>query len=280
MDENLLIRMMKGEKFHKMSGAGNDFIVIDNRDQHIPEALKPEFARRVCTRGMSVGADGILLLEDSDKATFRMRHFNADSTEGEMCGNGARCIARFAHLTGVAPNKMTIETLSGMVDAKVEGEQVTIRLNPVTLTSLHQKITVDGSPILVHYLEEGTPGLPHAVVYKDDLTFEGDITEEGRSIRYHPFFPRGTNVNFCRVIQKDEILNRTYERGVEDETLACGTGSAAVAAVSNRLGLCGTEVNIKMKGGTLKVTLSDPDMKNIYLTGDARVVYEASLTGE
>jgi len=272
--------MMKGEKFHKMSGAGNDFIVIDNRDQHIPEALKPEFARRVCTRGMSVGADGILLLEDSDKATFRMSHFNADSTEGEMCGNGARCIARFAHLTGVAPNKMTIETLSGMVDAKVEGEQVTIRLNPVTLTSLHQKITVDGSPILVHYLEEGTPGLPHAVVYKDDLTFEGDITEEGRSIRYHPFFPRGTNVNFCRVIQKDEILNRTYERGVEDETLACGTGSAAVAAVSNRLGLCGTEVNIKMKGGTLKVTLSDPDMKNIYLTGDARVVYEASLTGE
>jgi diaminopimelate epimerase len=209
-----------------------------------------------------------------------MRYFNADSTEGEMCGNGARCIARFAHLLGIAPSRMTIETMSGILEAVVEDAYVTISVNPVTLISLHQTITVDGNPLLIHYLEEGTPGLPHTVIYRDDLTFEGDIEDEGRTIRYHSFFPKGTNVNFCRVLEKDTLLNRTYERGVEHETLACGTGSTAVAAVSHLLGLCGTEVTVKAQGGTLKVTLSDPDLQKIYLSGDARITYRGSLTAE
>jgi diaminopimelate epimerase len=280
MDNKSLKASMKGIEFYKMSGAGNDFVVIDNRDAHIPEEIKPELARRVCERKISVGADGILLVEESDKATLRMRHFNADSTEGEMCGNGARCFARFAHLIGAAPQNMTIETMSGILEAEVLGESVTIRLNPVTLKNLHQKIKIDGNQLLIHYIEEGTPGLPHTVIYRDSLTFEGDIEEEGRKIRYHDFFPKGTNVNFCTVVGKDTILNRTYERGVEHETLACGTGSAAVAAVSHLLGLCGTEVNIEMKGGRLKVTLSDSDLNKIYLSGDARIVYKASLTDE
>lgn len=280
MNEKSLHENMKGIEFYKMSGAGNDFLVIDNRDAHIPEEIKPEFARIVCERKISVGADGILLVEESDKATLRMRHFNADSTEGEMCGNGARCLARFAHLIGAAPKNMTIETMSGILEAEVHGESATIRLNPVTLKKLHQKIEIDGKNLLIHYIEEGTPGLPHTVIYRDDLTFEGDIEEEGRKIRYHDFFPRGTNVNFCTVIGEDTILNRTYERGVEHETLACGTGSAAVAAVSHLLGLCGTDVNIEMKGGRLRVTLSDSDLNSIFLSGDARIVYKGSLTGE
>jgi diaminopimelate epimerase len=280
MNEESLNRFMEGQKFYKMSGAGNDFIVLDNRDQKLAEDMKPEFSRRVCRRRLSVGADGVLLVEESDKADFKMRHFNADSTEGEMCGNGARCIARFAHLLGIASHNMTIETMSGIVEAVVEDEYVTISLNPVTLVTLDQTITVQETPITVHYLEEGTPGLPHTVIYRDSLTFEGDIEEEGRMIRYHSFFPKGTNVNFCRVVEKDTLLMRTYERGVEGETLACGTGSAAVAAVSHLLGLCGTEVTIKAKGGTLKVTLPDPDLKKMYLSGDARIAYRGSLTSE
>jgi diaminopimelate epimerase len=280
MNEESLNRFMEEQEFFKMSGAGNDFVVLDNRDENLSEEMKPEFSQRVCRRRMSVGADGVLLVEASERADFKMRYFNADSTEGEMCGNGARCIARFAHLLGIAPSRMTIETMSGILEAVVEDAYVTISVNPVTLISLHQTITVDGNPLLIHYLEEGTPGLPHTVIYRDDLTFEGDIEDEGRTIRYHSFFPKGTNVNFCRVLEKDTLLNRTYERGVEHETLACGTGSTAVAAVSHLLGLCGTEVTVKAQGGTLKVTLSDPDLQKIYLSGDARITYRGSLTAE
>lgn len=268
---------IEGITFYKMSGAGNDFLVIDNREGIIPEKEKGDVARRVCRRRLAVGADGILLVEPSQIATFRMRYFNADGTEGEMCGNGARCITRFAFVKGIAGEEMTIESMSGILEARVMGEKATITLNPVTEKELDREITVDGQKIQFDYIEEGTPGLPHSVIFKDDLTEEEDIEEIGRKIRYHKAFQRGTNANFCRVLGKDTILNRTYERGVERETLACGTGSGAAACAVFLHGICGPEIEVKTKGGTLKVTIGDENLQKIYLTGDARIVYEGIL---
>jgi diaminopimelate epimerase len=268
---------IEGIAFFKMSGAGNDFLVIDNREGLIPEKEKGDFARKVCRRRLSVGADGILLVEPSQVATFRMRYFNADGTEGEMCGNGARCITRFTFLKGIAGEEMTIESMSGILEARVMGEQATITLNPVTEKELNKEITVDNQKMCVDYIEEGTPGLPHSVIFKDDLTMEEDIEEIGRRIRHDKAFPRGTNVNFCRVVGKNTILNRTYERGVERETLACGTGSGAAACAVFLHGMCGPEIEVKTKGGTLRITIGDQNLQKIYLTGDARIVYEGIL---
>lgn len=264
-------------EFYKMNGAGNDFVVIDNREDIIPEDYKSEFTENVCRRRVSVGADGILLVEPSEKATFRMRYFNADGSEGEMCGNGARCIARFAFLKGIADKKMSIETMSGIINAEIVNSHAKISVNPVTEKELHKKITVDGNEFSVHYIEEGTPGLPHTVVFKDDLTMEEDIEDVGRKIRYHTAFSRGTNVNFCRVKGRDTIVNRTYERGVERETLACGTGSAAAACVTYLLGKCGKKITVETKGGILEISILDENLKNIYLTGDAQIVYKGVL---
>lgn len=266
-----------GIKFYKMNGAGNDFLVIDNREEIIPEHYKSEFTENVCRRRFSVGADGTLLVEPSEKATFRMRYFNADGSEGEMCGNGARCIARFAFLKGIAEKRMSIETMSGIIEAEIVNSHVRTNVNPVTDKELHKRITVDGDEFCVHYIEEGTPGLPHTVIFKDDLTMEEDIEDVARRIRYHPAFSRGTNVNFCRVKGRDTIVNRTYERGVERETLACGTGSAAAACVVYLLGKCGKNVNVETKGGILEISISDENLKKIYLTGDAVIVYKGTL---
>lgn len=260
--------------FWKMCAAGNDFVVIDNRAQ-IVHGDAPVCAQKVCKRHISVGADGLLLIEPSKKASFKMRYFNADGTEGEMCGNGARCAARYAFLTGIAGNTMDIETVSGTVGAEILEPLVRIRMNPVTKKELHKKVC----GIYMHYLEQGTPGLPHAVVFKEDLTMEEDIEEVGRKIRNFEGFLKGANVNFCRIIKniKNTIMNRTYERGVERETLSCGTGAASVACVAYLLGRCGNEVDVRTRGGVLKVEISGDDLESIYLTGDARVVYTGTL---
>ena len=257
--------------FWKMCAAGNDFVVIDNRAQIVCGDV-PVFAQEVCKRHVSVGADGLLLIELSEKAAFKMRYFNADGTEGEMCGNGARCAARYAFLTGIAGDTADIETVSGTVEAEILGSNVRIKMNPVTKKELHKKVC----GVCMHYLEQGTPGLPHAVVFKEDLTMEEDIEEVGRKIRNFKGFSKGANVNFCR-ITKNTIMNRTYERGVERETLSCGTGAAAVACVAYLLGRCGNEVDVKTRGGVLKVEISGDDLESIYLTGEARVVYTGTL---
>lgn len=268
---------VEGHKFYKMSGAGNDFLVFDNRDGHIPENEKSAISQKVCRRRFSVGADGIMLVEQSDTADFRMRYFNKDGTEGEMCGNGARCIARYAAVNGIADDDMKIETMSGILEAEVLGEQVKIRLNPVTKKDLDKEIEVDDQNFRTDYFEQGTPGLPHAVIMTDDLTMEEDIEKLGKRIRYCEAFPKGANVNFYTIIGKDTILNRTYERGVEKETLACGTGSAAAGCAVFVHGMGGPEITVKTKGGLLKVTVEDENLQHIYLTGDARIVYEGIL---
>jgi len=267
-------------EFYKMSGAGNDFIVVDNREKKIDEKYKSELAKKICERRISIGADGFLLVELSDKASFKMSFFNRDGSEGEMCGNGARCIARYAFLKGIVDKKMKIETKSGIIEAEILGNNVKLKMNPITKIELNKKINVDGEEIELCYIEEGMPGLPHAVILRKDLNLEEDIEEIGKKIRYHEDFPKGTNVNFSKILGEKVILNRTYERGVERETLACGTGAVATASCAYLLKKCNKEIIVKTKGGILNVTIAGKNLKEIYLIGDARVVYKGKFTDE
>ncbi len=259
-----------------MNGAGNDFIVIDNRDGILDSFDIKNFVKSVCRRRKSVGADGLMTLENSIKADFRMRYFNSDGSEGEMCGNGARCIAKFAYLLGAANGRMKFETMSGMHEALVLGDEVRVMFPELDLNTfkLNQKHDFGFGNIEYHF---ATVGVPHAVIYRNDIELMNDdlLKDFGRKIRYAlDVFPKGTNVNFVKVSGEDKIIVRTYERGVEDETLACGTGSIASSVISSLLVGVNQPVKVKVRGGLLEVgfNISGKTVKNVYLQGDARVV--------
>jgi diaminopimelate epimerase len=265
--------------FLKMAGAGNDFVVIDNRAGRIADPA--DLALRVCTRRLSVGADGLILIESSDRASFRMRYYNADGSLGEFCGNGTRCAARFAVLNGVAGPRMTIETDAGIVSAEVDDRRVTISLPPPTAFRAERwlqigETTVRGSSIIV--------GVPHYVIFLTDGLWEQQIEALGRAIRHHPEMqPAGTNVNFVVVRDSGSIEVRTYERGVEAETLACGSGVVASVSVSALFGKVQSPVKVLTRSGvTLQVSLQKQgtELRDIRLEGDARVVYRGSMTPE
>ena len=260
-----------------MHGGGNDFVLLDHRERFIPEAEQPEFARRVCHRQVGVGADGLILLEGSDKADFRWRFYNADGSEPEMCGNGGRCAARFAVLQGLAPEKLAFETLAGIIQAEVSGRRVKLAMAGVGDFNLHQTIPLGDTKVTGHFVRVG---VPHVVVPVDDLEAAA-VTEWGRLIRFHPRFqPAGTNVNFVRFMGPKDVAIRTYERGVEDETLACGTGSVAAALVGASLGQLSPPVAVHTRGGEiLKVYFKSQSgaLSEVYLEGDALVVYQGQL---
>ncbi|WP_417912227.1 diaminopimelate epimerase [Candidatus Electronema sp. TJ] len=272
--------------FVKMSGTGNDFILVDHRQPLIEPDSMSKFAAAVCRRKFSVGADGLILIENSEQADFRWRFFNADGSVAEMCGNGARCAARFAFMQGIAPAKMRFETLAGLIEAEVSGKEVAVKMTEPRDLRLHQTITVNNAPLTLHSLNTG---VPHAVVFVDNIE-ETDVRGLGRMIRYHEAFqPAGTNVNF---VQKrgDAFKVRTYERGVEDETLACGTGSAASAIIAALLGQAASPVEIITSGNDrLTILFSLPEHKtggtapivyNVFLKGPAHAVYQGELTAE
>ncbi len=263
-------------KFTKMSGAGNDFIVFDNRDGKIPEE-RSEFIRRICQRRFSVGADGVLILENSDRAHFKMRYYNADGGEAEMCGNGGRCISRYAYLKKIAPAKMSFETVSGIHYAEVSGENVKLRMQAPRDLSLHLPIELNGQEISVNFINTG---VPHVVLFVDNVAAI-DVKKLGEEIRYHRrFMPEGANANFVQIINQGQIKIRTYERGVEAETFACGTGTVAAAVVGAALGRLKSPVEATTQGGALlKVyfDILDKQAKNMFLEGDAKVVFEGIL---
>ncbi len=266
--------------FFKMSGSGNDFILIDNRLGGLQLPDMKGFVSRVCARKGSVGADGLILIEASDRCDFRWRFFNADGSEVEMCGNGGRCAARFAYLKGIAPPKMSFETLAGVIDAEVTGDTVKLRLtNPVFLTT-NRKITIDDIPFEVDSINTGVPHVVHFTNYLDAF----DVVPIGRSIRYHQEYkPAGTNANFVEVVDGKTIRIRTYERGVEDETLACGTGSVAAALIAAEKNLVTPPVNVIVRSGeTLRIHFQKTvsGFEKVYLEGKANVVYEGKLWEE
>ena len=245
-------------EFAKMSGAGNDFIVIDDRANAIGEDAR-ELAKQLCRRRISIGADGLILILPSARCDFRMRYWNADGTEAGMCGNGGRCVALFAHASGIAGKKMRFESTSGTYDAEIVGEnEVRLRMADPRALLLHYDIKLKGRRIELHRINTG---VPHAVLEVPDPA-ETPVVELGRAIREHPrFMPEGTNVDFVRVIDGNTIELRTYERGVEDETLACGTGAVAAALVMAALGRVKPPVAARTRGGwTLTILKGWPSM--------------------
>lgn len=263
-----------------MAGGGNDFVVIDNRSGRVtdPAAL----TRRLCTRRLSVGADGLILIESSDHASFRMRYFNADGSLGEFCGNGTRCAARFAGLGGIARGAMTIETDAGTVTADVaESGRVTISLPPPHSFHAERPLTIGptmvrGSSIVV--------GVPHYVMFVEGDLWHQPIEPLGQAVRNHPELqPAGTNVNFVVVRDEHSIEVRTYERGVEAETLSCGSGVVASVSTAVLFGMVRPPVAVLTRSGiTLEVAMSyaGGELRDIRLSGDARLVYRATLTPE
>ena len=263
--------------FAKMSGAGNDFVVIDNRAGVVPEPAT-QFAARVCARQAAVSADGLLLLERSPRKDFRMRYFNTDGSEAEMCGNGGRCIARFAVLVGASGPDMQFENLAGDFHAAVASDGL-VRLDMTQPHSERLGVRVETSrgPLEVASLNTG---VPHVVLPWDDLA-AAPVPELGRELRYHEAFaPKGTNVNFVRVTGPSAIAVRTYERGVEGETLACGTGSVASAILMARLGRVKPPVAVSVRSGaTLRIhfALAGERATGVVLEGEAVVLYEGDL---
>lgn len=262
--------------FYKMSGAGNDFIFIDNRDGKANGIDRQELVTKTCARNVSIGADGMMLIEDSDKADFKWRFYNCDGSEAEMCGNGARCAGRFAYLNGIAGKKMTFETIAGIIEAEVkEGVNVKVQLTEPIDRRDDYTIELDDETLNVDNINTG---VPHVVMFTDEIE-ELDIMKYGAGIRYHDEYkPAGTNANFCKM-QDDGILRvRTYERGVEGETMACGTGCVACAIFAVDKGLAQSPVTCRTSSGLLLTVYLESN--KVYLEGEARVVYKGELTEE
>ena len=264
-------------EFYKMSGSGNDFIIIDNRRNSIDETGLSDLIARVCRRKMAVGADGFILVENADMADFKWRFFNSDGSIAEMCGNGARCVARFAHLNGIAGPNMSFETLAGIVEAQIIGNRVKVKMTDPTEFKTDDTLDLKNGPVTISSINTG---VPHVVIVKERID-NADIVEMGREIRFHGrFSPAGTNVNVVCHMADNTIAIRTYERGVEDETLACGTGSAAGAIVMAHKMKIGSPINVQTKsGGYLSIFYREKEGRyyDIYLEGDARIIYKAQL---
>lgn len=265
-------------KFWKMNGAGNDFVVIDNRSQSL-HLSQPHIAR-LCQRQRGVGADGLLLVEPAQKgADYRMRYYNADGGEAEMCGNGARCFARFVNfLNDGKLKRVTFETMAGVISADLIGDQVKIALSKPFGLELNAPLELDGVLHTVHFVNTG---VPHAVIFSDDLDAV-ELRRFGAAARHHSHFaPKGTNANFVAVEGPGAIRIRTYERGVEDETLACGTGMAASALVYASLHGEKGPVKVRVAGGdVLEVNFSrssSGDFENVTLLGPAEFTFEGNL---
>ena len=272
--------------FTKMHGAGNDFIIINNIDGAIPESVLPELAAGLCAQHVSVGADGMMVVAAPRQGgDFRMIFYNSDGSLGEMCGNGARCIARYGYENGLSGETQRIETTAGLVT----GQRVTkrlykVRLNDPSVIDLHRSVSVGGTAYNCAYIELGDPGIPHAIVLMPDWD-ERDhdmLRALGRALRFAEEFPRGANVSFVKVVDVGHVKAITYERGVEDFTLACGTGCGSIAAALRLLGLSCDELAISMPGGELTVSLtaSGGSVQDIYLTGSTNVVCTGDILDE
>jgi len=271
---------METIEFWKMNGSGNDFILIDNREGVVAEGDKSRLVQRVCRRRESAGADGLIFLTNSDRYDFGWQYFNADGGEVDMCGNGTRCIARFAYLKGIAGTKMTFETLTGPVSAEVMGRVVKVLMPDPSNLQLDIDLPREREWLTVDSINTG---VPHVVVQVENLE-DHPVVDQGRSIRYDPLFsPEGTNANFVKVHGLDLVESRAYERGVEDETLACGTGAIASALVASARGMVASPVRVKTKGGEeLKIHFGKEGdrFKEIWLEGGTSIVYQAELHEE
>lgn len=254
--------------FFKYQGTGNDFVVIDDRGETFPTD-KQALVERLCHRRFGIGADGLILLRNDPEYDFRMVYFNADGAEGSMCGNGGRCIVRFAHDLGLFGSETRFRAVDGEHVAVVCEEEIFLKMSDVSGIDKRGELT---------FLNTGSP---HVVRFADDLELL-DVVAEGRAIRYsEPFSPGGTNVNYAQVIDDNTLFVRTYERGVEDETYSCGTGVTAVALVAHQQLRMPDPVFIQTLGGNLRVSfnaLPNCGFDNIYLIGPAQRVFAGQIS--
>jgi len=267
--------------FWKMNGAGNDFVMIDRRSGGL--TLSDKQIERICHRNFGIGADGLLAVENSQNADFRMRYYNADGGEADMCGNGARCFARFAmQVSGKTGNSLSFETQAGIIQAELDGERVAIRLTPPKEIRLDHRLAWDDAAGNINEMlaHDCNTGVPHAVLFVDDVE-KVPVNEWGRAIRFHDEYkPKGTNVNFAMKTGLQSLRVRTYERGVEGETLACGTGvtaSALLAAITQKME---SPILVSVKGGdTLEVnfTAENGMFDAVTLKGPAEFVFSGEI---
>ncbi len=277
---------MRKIRFSKMSGAGNDFVVIDNRRKTVPAAAA-KLARQLCQPKNGIGADGLILLEKSAKADFRMRIFNPDGSEAEMCGNGARCIARFAYLKKIARSNMVFETMAGLISAQVKSTEVKLHMIDPHSFRDHLKVSLAGQERQVLFINTG---VPHAVIFVQNID-QVPVFEWGRIVRYHRLFkPAGANVNFVSKTGPHSIAMRTYERGVENETLACGTGSVAAALCSAIAKNLSSPVKVHTRGGDILTVyfkhntpfnagmkVAEKSFYDVYMEGRVKFVFEGEV---
>jgi diaminopimelate epimerase len=268
--------------FEKLHGNGNDFVLIDEFARPvIPEAMKAEFARLYCDRRFGIGGDGVLFLSKGKSGDLRMRLLQPDGSEAEMCGNGVRCLAKYAVDCGYAAEAFVVETGAGPVP--VEAGYDDNGTFEATIGMPDPVFDRPGIPAIGEgeYLEEidgfevraTNTGVPHAVVFVEELD-AADLAAVAPAIRHHPSFPQGANVNFVQVTGPSAIRVRTFERGVEDETLSCGTGATASAAIAHRLGLVGATVEVETAGGPLTIALGS----STTMTGPAETVFTGVIT--
>jgi len=272
-------------QFWKMHGLGNDFIVIDNRNGQVGEAEAAGLARKLCERRLSVGADGVLFLSNSTRADARMRTFNADGSEAEMCGNGVRCFAKYIYENSIVKKKeLTVETLAGLkkVWLTVENETVTavkVDMGPPEWdrsmiqmqgqgVAVNADLRVDEENYKVTCLSMGNP---HCIIFVENVD-DCPVEYVGPIVENHEAFPKRTNVEFVQVLSKNELKVRVWERGC-GETMACGTGACASAAAANRLGKVGGKVKVHLRGGDLQVDVGE----SVFMTGPAEKVFEGKL---
>ncbi len=254
--------------FFKYQGTGNDFVLIDDRDGTFP-ASNQALIENLCHRRFGIGADGLILLQNDPDYDFRMVYFNADGAEGSMCGNGGRCIVRFAHDLGLFESETRFRAVDGEHVAVVCEEDIFLKMGAVSGIEDREGVA---------FLNTGSP---HVVRFVDDLE-SLDVVAEGRAVRYSsPFQPKGTNVNYVQVLDDNTVFVRTYERGVEDETYSCGTGVTAVALVAHQQRAMLDPIFIKTIGGNLRVSfnrLADGGFDNIYLIGPAKRVFTGAIS--
>lgn len=262
--------------FTKMSGSGNDFVIIDNREGVVADTIKRDFVAKVCRVKDSVGADGVIFIENTDRADYKWDFYNSDGSSAEMCGNGGRCVARYAFEKGIAPQAHTFETVAGIISAEVNGPLVKVKLTPPEHLQEGLDIEFEG----IHYkVDSVNTGVPHAIVFSEDVEKE-DVTTVGRNIRYHTVFaPAGTNVDLVER-QNGGLKVRTYERGVEGETLACGTGVVASALIASKRFEIPSPVQVETRGGeVLKVHIepNDNGLPTVYLEGLTKLTFEGRI---
>ncbi len=274
-------------RFAKLQGSGNDFVIIDNRDGKVEEFLRSlnldikEFVKKVCASHTGVGADGLILIENPENPEnhFKWQFFNADGSVAEMCGNGSRCAVRFAFDEGMVGKEVRFETLAGVIRAYVldGGKRIKVQLTPPK-DYREVSLSLDAQSIEGYFINTG---VPHFVAIVRDLE-KIDVKKLGRAIRFHPEFqPKGTNVNFIEREGDDTIRIRTYERGVEGETLACGTGATASAIVAYKNGIASKKpVRVLTKGGEVLAIDFDDDFREVFLEGGVVRVFDGFLRRE